>query len=197
MSIGKGQPTADLSASPSAAASVADSSTTSRPPPSSGTRITMPRPSLVTSSGPSPVRGFIAAILDPLPASGPRDLTEAYGTGAPVPGGTGQPHPCRSVPLLSRVPAPRGNDQPSIAACRASGEPGTRMPGRHSSAPPGTPRCSPAFAPAARAAGPAQIRAAASSSSWAQMICSATSTRSNSGLRTYTPSGDLQETVPP
>ena len=30
-----------------------------------GTRITMPRPSLVTSSGPSPVRGFIAAILHP------------------------------------------------------------------------------------------------------------------------------------
>ena len=38
------------------------SSTTRRPPPSSGTRITMPRPSLVTSSGPSPVRGFMAAI---------------------------------------------------------------------------------------------------------------------------------------
>src|SRR5690606_10389480 len=31
-------------------------------PPSRGTRMTMPRPSLVTSSGPSPVRGFIAAI---------------------------------------------------------------------------------------------------------------------------------------
>jgi hypothetical protein len=27
--------------------------------------MTMPRPSLVTSSGPSPVRGFIAAILHP------------------------------------------------------------------------------------------------------------------------------------
>ncbi|HEY1915810.1 MAG TPA: hypothetical protein VGH27_09565 [Streptosporangiaceae bacterium] len=27
--------------------------------------MTMPRPSLVTSSGPSPVRGFIAAILYP------------------------------------------------------------------------------------------------------------------------------------
>src|ERR1700709_374958 len=64
--MGNGQPTADLSASPSAAASVADNSTTSRPPPSSGTRITMPRPSLVTSSGPSPVRGFIAAMLSPL-----------------------------------------------------------------------------------------------------------------------------------
>ena len=30
--------------------------------------MTMPRPSLVTSSGPSPVRGFIAAIAHPLPA---------------------------------------------------------------------------------------------------------------------------------
>src|SRR6202522_2530148 len=31
----------------------------------------MPRPSLVTSSGPSPVRGFIAAILLPFPALRP------------------------------------------------------------------------------------------------------------------------------
>ena len=60
-------PTAACSASPSLTASSADSSTTSLPPPSSGTRITMPRPSLVTSSGPSPVRGFIAAMLHPLP----------------------------------------------------------------------------------------------------------------------------------
>src|SRR5215470_15712943 len=67
---GRGQPTAVFSASPSATASSGDSSTTSRPPPSSGTRITMPRPSLVTSSGPSPVRGFIAAIRHPLPAWG-------------------------------------------------------------------------------------------------------------------------------
>ena len=44
------------------AASAALSSTTSRPPPSSGTRIIKLRPSLVTSIGPSPVRGFIAAI---------------------------------------------------------------------------------------------------------------------------------------
>src|SRR5258708_7614680 len=51
-------------------ASSGDSSTTSRPPPSSGTRITMPRPSLVTSSGPSPVRGFIAAIRHPLSCLG-------------------------------------------------------------------------------------------------------------------------------
>ena len=56
-----------FNASPSLAASSAVSSTTSRPPPSSGTRITMPRPSLVTSSGPSPVRGFIAAIPHLLP----------------------------------------------------------------------------------------------------------------------------------
>ncbi len=66
--LGSDQPTTDFKASPSLAASSAVSSTTSRPPPSSGTRITMPRPSLVTSSGPSPVRGFIAAISHPLPA---------------------------------------------------------------------------------------------------------------------------------
>jgi predicted O-methyltransferase YrrM len=63
----QGHPTTDFNASPSRAASSAVSSTTSRPPPSSGTRMTMPRPSLVTSSGPSPVRGFIAAISHPLP----------------------------------------------------------------------------------------------------------------------------------
>src|SRR5947208_4537663 len=51
-----------MSAFPRALASSAVISTTSRPPPSSGTRITMPRPSLVTSRGPSPVRGFMAAI---------------------------------------------------------------------------------------------------------------------------------------
>src|SRR3954453_17664115 len=31
--------------------------------------MTMPRPSLVTSSGPSPVRGFMAAMCTPLPVS--------------------------------------------------------------------------------------------------------------------------------
>src|SRR3954464_8649295 len=64
-----GQATTRLSASPRAPASSALSSTTRRPPPSSGTRITMPRPSLVTSSGPSPVRGFIAAMRTPLPVA--------------------------------------------------------------------------------------------------------------------------------
>src|SRR4051812_6608544 len=59
------QPTALFNASPSAVASSGVSSTTSRPPPSNGTRITMPRPSLVTSRGPSPVRGFMAAMLNP------------------------------------------------------------------------------------------------------------------------------------
>ena len=38
-------------------------STTRRPPPSSGIRITKLRASLVTSMGPSPVRGFMAAML--------------------------------------------------------------------------------------------------------------------------------------
>src|SRR4029453_19017342 len=55
-------PTTSFSAPASPAASSALSPTTSRPPPSSGTRMTIPRPSLVTSIGPSPVRGFIAAI---------------------------------------------------------------------------------------------------------------------------------------
>src|ERR1700689_1101971 len=72
VAIGRAQPTAVLRASPSATASSGDNSTTSRPPPSSGTRITMPRPSLVTSSGPSPVRGFIAAIRHPLSCLGGR-----------------------------------------------------------------------------------------------------------------------------
>ena len=70
-------------------ASSADNSTTSRPPPSSGTRITMPPPSLVTSSGPSPVRGFIAAIPHPLPARGrmrPRGRPARAGIPAPAAG---------------------------------------------------------------------------------------------------------------
>src|SRR4051812_33137692 len=62
-----GQPATAFRASPSSLASVADISTTSRPPPSRGTRMTMPRPSLVTSSGPSPVLGFMAAMRHPLP----------------------------------------------------------------------------------------------------------------------------------
>jgi hypothetical protein len=51
-----------LMASPNAAASSGVISTTKRPPPSIGMRSTIPRPSLVTSSGPSPVLGFIAAM---------------------------------------------------------------------------------------------------------------------------------------
>src|ERR1035441_9943120 len=116
-SIGKAQPVTDLSAAPSLTASSADNSTTSRPPPSSGTRITMPRPSLVTSSGPSPVRGFIAAIPHPLPAWGrlrPRGGLPRRDPGAC--GGSGHSQPCRSLPLLSRVPAVSGNDQHSLAA---------------------------------------------------------------------------------
>jgi hypothetical protein len=108
---GKAQPTADLSASPSATASSGDNSTTSRPPPSSGTRITMPRPSLVTSSGPSPVRGFIAAIRHPLSYLGPQRPRRGPAAPARVPGGTSQPQRCRSASLLSRVPARSANDQ--------------------------------------------------------------------------------------
>ena len=54
-------------ASPRARTSSGVISTTRRPPPSSGMRSTMPRPSLVTSSGPSPVLGFIAAMSVSLP----------------------------------------------------------------------------------------------------------------------------------
>src|SRR5699024_1303772 len=68
-------------ASRRAAASAAAISTTRRPPPSSGTRMMMLRPSSTTSSGPSPVRGFVAAmacLLDGVvallwhPRTGPR-----------------------------------------------------------------------------------------------------------------------------
>ena len=54
-----------LSWPPRSRASSGVSATTRRPPPSSGTRITMTRPSFATSMGPSPVRGFIAAIVLP------------------------------------------------------------------------------------------------------------------------------------
>src|SRR3954462_14197091 len=64
------QPATAFRASPSSPASVADITTTRRPPPSRGTRMTMPRPSLVTSSGPSPVLGFMAAMRHPLPRRG-------------------------------------------------------------------------------------------------------------------------------
>ena len=76
-------PRPDGGPTPSAPASSALSSTTRRPPPSSGTRITMPRPSLVTSSGPSPVRGFIAAMRTPLPVS--PACWSARGRGRPPP----------------------------------------------------------------------------------------------------------------
>ncbi len=62
--VGYRQPTTSLRQLSNSVASVAFNSTTSRPPPSTGTRMMMPRPSLVTSMGPSPVRGFIAAIAD-------------------------------------------------------------------------------------------------------------------------------------
>ncbi len=60
--LGWSQLVTPLSSSPSAAASSGVSSTTRRPPPSRGTRITIPRPSLVAPKGPPPVGGFTAAI---------------------------------------------------------------------------------------------------------------------------------------
>ena len=74
----------------------------------------------MTSSGPSPVRGFIAAILHPLPPELHRAPLQGHGPyrrcarqypGAG--GGTGQPQSFLSVALLSRVPNQNGNDRPS------------------------------------------------------------------------------------
>src|SRR3954468_5678357 len=116
----KRQPTIAFNASPSALASSGVISTTRRPPPSSGTRITIPRPSLVTSSGPSPVRGFIAAILSPLrPTSG----SVGYPTATCTFGQPGTSAPC-SAPRCARTSfRPAGSpppDRPETAALRAS-----------------------------------------------------------------------------
>src|SRR6516165_12672215 len=113
ISIGKAQPVADFRAAESCAASSADNSTTRRPPPSSGTRITMPRPSFVTSSGPSPVRGFIAAILHPLSCPGPH---EGLRRGPPpetpaTAAGFGRFTAVSIRTSIIRVSAPDGNDQ--------------------------------------------------------------------------------------
>src|SRR5216683_7320984 len=122
ISIGKAQPVADFSAAESCAASSADNSTTRRPPPSSGTRITMPRPSFVTSSGPSPVRGFIAAILHPLSCRGRMKAS----AGGPPPenagdcGGFGRFTAVSIRTSIIRVSAPDGNDQGLLRAPRAA-----------------------------------------------------------------------------
>jgi hypothetical protein len=60
----------------------------------------------VTSSGPSPVRGFIAAILHPLSCAGPH---EGLGRGPPpetpaTAAGSADSQPCRFVHLLSEFP---------------------------------------------------------------------------------------------
>ena len=95
-------PTAAWSASPSFAASSADSSTTSLPPPSNGTRITMPRPSLVTSSGPSPVRGFIAAMLHPLPQHKPHANRAGQASPATTPDSNNRVDPSPYYPVFGR-----------------------------------------------------------------------------------------------
>src|SRR5690242_13043226 len=84
------------------AASSAVSSTTSRPPPSSGTRITIPRPSLVTSSGPSPVRGFMAAM--------PCTSSSEFVAGTALVGGACLPYACTHGP--PRADLMRAADQP-------------------------------------------------------------------------------------
>jgi hypothetical protein len=111
-SVVVGYPTAVLRASPSLAASSAVNSTTSRPPPSSGTRMTMPRPSLVTSSGPSPVRGFIAAIIHPLPPE-PR-AQPSWDAALSAPAAEPASHNrFDQSPYYLRVRPPNGNDRGS------------------------------------------------------------------------------------
>src|SRR6218665_266718 len=60
-----------LSTSWSSRASASFTDTTSRPPPSRGTRTMITRPSFTASIGPSPVRGFMAAIAYPFPGYSP------------------------------------------------------------------------------------------------------------------------------
>src|SRR4051812_42835401 len=96
---GAGQGTTFFSASPRAPASSAESSTTRRPPPSSGTRMTIPRPSLVTSSGPSPVRGFMAAMLFPF-----------------LVGGAGLPRRAAGVVCRDHYRRPLARESPSSAS---------------------------------------------------------------------------------
>ena len=67
------------------------------PPPSNGTRITIPRPSLVTSSGPSPVRGFIAAIPHPLPSAPAHHTSGPRGAALARPGGRHERRPHRAA----------------------------------------------------------------------------------------------------
>src|SRR5690625_3158265 len=68
------------SAAWSSCASSSLSSTTSRPPPSVGIRITSLRCSRTTSIGPSPVRGFIAAITVPFSVRLRRDASGLHNT---------------------------------------------------------------------------------------------------------------------
>jgi hypothetical protein len=63
--------------------------------------MTMPRPSLVTSSGPSPVRGFIAAIL-PSPSSRLQALRRC-----------GTPHPQTTILVPAAKPASHNRFYPS------------------------------------------------------------------------------------
>ena len=94
--------------------------------------MTIPRPSLVTSSGPSPVRGFIAAISHPLP-SGPNTaltlpseaLLALLALSSGACGGTGKQQSFLSVALLSRVRKQNGNDRSCSA--RREAPPGGRL----------------------------------------------------------------------
>ncbi len=63
------QRSTDASASFRPVASSSFNSRTSLPPPSTGIRTTIPRPSRSTSRGPSPVRGFMAAMLHSFPSA--------------------------------------------------------------------------------------------------------------------------------
>src|SRR5262245_14493206 len=93
----------------------------------------MPRPSLVTSSGPSPVRGFIAAILHPLPAWGRMRPREAYAVVAGDCGGFGRFH--SRVDQYIYYPEFRGwretisRPARALTHCR-DGQPSQQQPGR-------------------------------------------------------------------
>jgi hypothetical protein len=83
----------------------------------------MPRPSLVTSSGPSPVRGFMAAMLVPLPETSSSSKPTALGGHARQSGtrATGIEH-IASKPL-SRISGPDDQHQSASLGQRARAKP--------------------------------------------------------------------------
>jgi len=219
VAFGKAQLTAVFSASPSAMASSGDSSTTSRPPPSSGTRITMPRPSLVTSSGPSPVRGFIAAIRHPLSCLGAAGTSRGLRHPLRFPAGPASHNHVdqylyypefRPAVLTISVPADASLSGECQARLGSGGEIGAltdhlRGSSGEGGAAPGpaetrgdacVPAPGAADLPGQASQASAPAAAASRSSSCTQTMCSATSTRSVSASRWELPSAARQEAIP-